>query len=685
MNLFTEVVTDMAGVKDAIRVNFARNPSYKKPNASGHLRTFSAFGLSAILYPRYRISQAINRALAIDMIDAWCGDEAAVNKNMVNEDVLRDWNKIWNQAKGSLMGTVADARCQENLLGKIDALFDKEFSFFNRVEWNEIGPYLSSFPRKAPLAGSLRHPHGDYYRKITINAGTLVVNDLKAAIEKVFIDYLTDHTIAETKVYIHRLVEIYQQTQNGLPENLPDSPKLVDFTPEQGALANPFGQWLRRRRSKSLLSWFEYLFNLAGWFLFHWRSLKAEKDYRRVVWDTIRQRAKDHLGKIRNYALYLVLEKNLQFMKEQERRLETVNDRLMTFKGTCETEMSDLIHPETASNVLIISQGNPNNLEDDVKEGVAKTQKSPKFCRNQFIGTQNQNPVALMENKSIDELVSLADKVFNQYSQSVAKQFKIGKQAVSNFKDHIKNLVKSSFPYVETVGEWNSLPLSDVPNRIFCPDQTAGKQLTEKANNHLAGVGDYKDATTTLDHFVFFYREIAGLAITDLEIHLYASQCLEASEKNPNATATNFTHRGGENYFNLQRNEDFKHLRWWIGAMRYLAPDLFKERGETLMLRYKNEHGMKVEISVEHKGTLTKELRQYLENHEAETLIDQFQEKLREISKSAVIQRMEAEVEKLDENDSKARSKLAKNHEEILAETFKGNEDDEGDSPAETV
>lgn len=91
--------------------------------------------------------------------------------------------------------------------------------------------------------------------------------------------------------------------------------------------------------------------------------------------------------------------------------------------------------------------------------------------------------------------------------------------------------------------------------------------------------------------------------------------------------------------------------------MRYLAPDLFKERGKTFMLQYQETRHEKRNFPE------PEELRKYLEKHEAQTLILQFQEKLREIGKQEVIQRMQAEVNKLSESDAQARIKMEEKHE----------------------
>lgn len=679
MNLFTEVVAGVADDKATIRINFDSVPEYRKPNVSGHLRAFSAFGLSAIWYPRYRISRAINRALAIGMIDDWLGEEATLNPNTLGSTFKQDWDKIYKQAEGSLMGTIQDAHAPF-LSGEIDKIFDREWKTFVFVSWEEIESYLSKFPQKNPLIDRLRQPSGEYYCKI-IGAEPLVTKDLRVAVEKALIAYLADHTVAEAKGYIQLLIQKFQQTEGGLPANLPDSPQLVDFNPEQGVSSNPFGRWLRRQSPKSLSGYIDYLFNLTGWFIFNKRRRKAEEKYRKAVWNTMRQRAKEHLAKIRGYTLRLVLENSADFLKSLERRVDKVNTRLKTFQDTCERERNQLIAPQTASNVLIISQDDPDVLEDDVRQGVAKIRKKrgTKSCRHEFI--DGDDLIALMENERIEDLVLRVDKAFNQDSQSVTNQFQIGKEALLQFQKHIRRLVKSSLPYVETVGEWKPLPLAQIPNRLFCHDPNAGKQLTIDANNELADASGYKEAIGPLDHFVFFYREVAGLAITDLLIQKYGAKELDLAERNPRAFYTNFTHQSGENYFNLQRDEDFKHLRWWIAAMRYLDPDLFKERGETLMLQYQDEHGMKVEISVERKRKLTKELRKYLEKHEAQTLIYQFQEKLREIGKPEVIQRMQAEVNKLPEADAQSRIKMQEKHGQILKETFKRDEEGKEDSP----
>ena len=670
MNLFTEVVTGMADVKESIRIDGFANPIFMKPAVpSGHLRAFSTFGLSAIWYPRYRISRAINRTLAIGMIDAWLG--AALNRIPLEETVREDWNKIYKQSEGSLKGNIKGAHAPF-LSGEIDKIFDREWKIFVFVSWGEIESYLSNFPKNNTLIDRLIQPNGEYYRKI-ITAEPRVTEDLQKAIEKAWIAYLADHTVAETKAYIQLLIQKSQQTEGGLPANLPDSPQLVDFNQEQGVSSNPFGRWLWRQSPKSLSGWFDYLFNLTGWFIFGIRSRKAEEQYRNVVWNTMRQRAKEHLAKIRGYTLRLVLANSAQFLKDLEYRVDKIERRLRLLHGTCKTEMGNLTKLQTASNVLLISQGKFDDLEDDVKLGEAEIMKdqSYKSLRREFIG--NHDLASLLENEEIDYLLSLVDKTFHPHSQSLGNKFDIGAKAETHFKSKIPTLVKSSFPYVETVGEWKPVTLANVPNRVFCHNQNAGEQLVDEANGLLANADDYKGETVTLDHLIFFYREVGCLTISDLEIHQFAGKCLETSEKNPQAVCTNFTHQGGENYFNLQRDEDYKRLRWWIDAMRYLAPDLFKKRGETLMLQYQDKNGMKREIPVE-----SQELRKYLEKHKAQTLIYQFQEKLREIGKPEVIQRMEEEVNKLPETDAQARIKMQEKHDQILDEAFK---EDKEDSP----
>ena len=123
MNLFTEVVAGLADKKEANRVNL-------------NMRGFSSFGLSAIWYPRNRISRAINRELAIRMINGWLSN-SDIDPSKADDEVQNDCGASYERAQGSLIGTVAKSHVNIKLPAEINALFVGKFAGFGNRMGND--------------------------------------------------------------------------------------------------------------------------------------------------------------------------------------------------------------------------------------------------------------------------------------------------------------------------------------------------------------------------------------------------------------------------------------------------------------------------------------------------------------------------------------------------------------------
>ena len=286
--------------------------------------------------------------------------------------------------------------------------------------------------------------------------------------------------------------------------------------------------------------------------------------------------------------------------------------------------------------------------------------------------------MSILKNQNMDRLVFRVDKTFDQTSQTVTDKFQIGKKAISELKPNIALLVLSSFPYVETISgcKLMSLDAMQSPNFIFCKDSQAGKELSLLANKEAPGGREFTSEFSPLDHFIFIYREEIGLAISDLVICKYASEQLEKSEENL-PICTNFTHKHGENFFNLQRKESFENLRQWIEFLLEISPESFEKRGEDIVFVQVID-GLKEHLLIKRKGSLDEEeWREYLEENDEQDLIKQFQEKLRALGEAEVKQRMNERVDQLSDIDEQ--QKMEKRHRQILNETFKKDEEGKED------
>lgn len=671
MNLFTEVVAGLADKKAANRVNLKTTQGYFQPNNKGHMRAFSSFGLSAIWYPRNRISRAINRQLAIKMIDSWLGN-SDIDPSKVDDGVQIDWGASYERAQGSLIGTVANAQVNLNLPAEINALFERKFVEFDRSQWEMIDNFMAGFPIRSNTLGDRLNPNGDYYRKID-NAKILVAKDLKENIREIVIRYMNDHTNVETKTYIQGILQKIKTAVAQLPANLSSFPFSSDLVQNKYSSSDSWKRWLRQKQR----NW-----DLFLWIFFKVKRTKVENEYqqnvRKIIWNQWQREANDRLNEIRDHFLHGILAECLSFLEELSRDTASQSGKLTLFRNTCQTRKEKLIELPSANNLSIITKGKPSSIVDDVELGVAEIIKTYdiKSLRDEFL--KGESLMSILRNQNMDRLVFRVDKTFDQISQGVTDKFQIGKKAISELKSNIALLVRSSFPYVETVSGFDPLSsdATQSPNFIFCEDSKAGEELAQLANAEAPG-GRVQSAFSPLDHFIFIYREEIGLAISDLVICKYASEQLEKLEENP-PVCTNFTHKHGENFFNLQRKESFENLRQWIESLLDLSPESFEKRGEDIVFVQVID-GLNKHLLIKRKGSLDeKELREYLEEYDEQGLIKQFQEKLRFLGEAKVIQRMNERVDKLSDIDEQ--KKMEKRHRKILDETFKRSEESNEDS-----
>ena len=673
MNLFTEVVAGLADKKDENRVNLKTTQGYLQPNNKGHMRAFSSFGLSAIWYPRNRISRAINLQLAIKMIDSLLGN-SDIDPGKVDDGVQSDWGASYERAQGSLIGTVADAQVNLNLPAEINTLFGSKFVEFSLIEWEMIDNFMAGFPVRSNTLGDRLNSNGDYYRKID-NANILVAKDLKEDIRKIVIRYMNDHTNAETKTYIQGILQKIKTEVAQLPANLPP------FSFSSDLVLNKYGSGDFRKR------WIRGKQRNWGFFLRIFskeKMTKVENEYqqyvRKVVWNQWQREANDRLNEIRDHFLHGILAECLLFLEKLSRDVASQSGRLPLFRDACRTRKGKLLELPRANNLSIITRGEPSSIVDDVELGVAEIIKTHdiKSLRDEFL--KGEPLMSILKNHNPDRLVFRVDKTFDQTSQAVTDKFQVGKKAISDLKQlTIALLVRSSFPHVEIINGCDllSLAATQSPNFIFCKDSQAGKELSLLANKEAPGGREFTSEFSPLDHFIFIYPEEIGLAISDLVICKYASEQLEKSEAN-HPVCTNFTHKHGENYFNLQRKESFENLRQWIEFLLEISPESFEKRGEDIVFVQVID-GLKEHLLIKRKGSLDeKELREYLEQNDEQTLIKQFQEKLRALGEAEVKQRMNKRVDKISDIDEQ--KKTEKRHRIILEETFKSDEEDKEDS-----
>jgi hypothetical protein len=305
-------------------------------------------------------------------------------------------------------------------------------------------------------------------------------------------------------------------------------------------------------------------------------------------------------------------------------------------------------------------------IDDDVQAGIVKIGPvhGHMELRRRFMG--DEHALDVLGRSAIDDLIARFDKSFESLSRPVTEEFLIDQVAVGNLDSDIDALVKASFPYVEPVGAWEALPVpGDLAfNFVFCHNDQARVKLTDRAN---AAIQDrrYTAQDSLLEHFVFFYRELIGLAVSDLAIAEPSSQALAIGEREPARQCTNFTHRAGERMFSVQLVEDFESARNWVRAMCYLDPSLFGHFADgTVYYEYPASDGRPARLPTNDDD----KLRTFVEQEGFEVLERPFLEAVRRLDRAEAQRRMEVEQKKAP--DQKAYEAMRAFHTVVLEKAF---------------
>jgi hypothetical protein len=637
MNLFTEVVAGLSAKKDESRVNLRQTAEgYLELTQSGHMRAFSSFGLSAFWYPKYRIAQAINRHLAIEMCDGWVGGDVQVN--LIRDLVAKDWAVLLDEARNSLVGASPKAQCNLNIQATVEHAFDQGESEFLLAEESGLENFLVNFPSEQSTFGlRLSGPAGDYFVRMN-NAEPLVARDLISELRSTVDRYFRAHTCAETREYVAGLIRNITQTLDQLPSELKNLSQQMEV-----GLAHQVHQ---------------------GWWA---KSVGLQKEaieeYKRALWHALKQRVLAHVHHLRDYFSKQMLTRIQADLANLQNEVAQAEARLRVLRGKCEREKQELVGFRPSGHIVILAAGEQNSIAEDVEVEARKILKSVDRETLRKLFVSDSKPMQLLTEGSEGLLVSRMDLGFGQFSQNATASFQVSEKAVATARTRIGDLVDRAAPYVEAILSFRPLASKDIPNFLFCSNPDAARELAALANEKL-DIDRYAPASSPLDHFIIFYHEAVGLALSDLAIFSAANAVLAEIEANPNRIATNYSHKRGEEVFTLATVKDFQKAVQWITCMKYLAPDSFERVGADLCLDYKTDEGLTKLLLVESAQAL----REYVETHGAEPLIKRFVTKLNTLGRQQIHERMEARWKQAPSVVEK--EALTESHQAILKATF---------------
>lgn len=638
MNLFTEVVAGLAAKKDESRVNLHQTAEgYMQPNPQEHMRAFSAFGLSAFWYPKYRIAQAINRQLTVEMTGGWLG--TAVTSSTMADEARKDWQDLLGGVRDSLIGKGVNARCNLNLEDEIQHAFDHGEPSFLQTDEFGLDSLLVSVPGPVSFAERLAGPAGDYFTRVA-DAEPFVAGDLRNALKATIERFFRGHTCAETKAYVDALVQLAASETDKLPGELAPLSQRMDV-----GLAREVHH---------------------GWWA---RSLGLQRDaveeYKRILWRDLRQRVLGHLSHLQAYFLRQVLAKSRVDVANLQNQVAQAESRLRLLRETCGREKQEIIGFKPPGHIVILAAGESNTIAEDVDLGWRQVTKEVDRDALRRLFVADAEPLTLLTTTTEEQLKSRADLYFGPYSQNITASFQIGKKVLAVSRNRVPDLVDRAAPYIEAVSSFRPLSTKDTPNFLFCAEPEVGEELVRTVNELLKD-SRYAPAFSPLDHFVFFYHEAVGVALSDLAIATRAHALLGELERDPARIATNYTHKLGEKRFNFRLVRDAHLTMRWIGCLKYLAPDLFRPIGKDLCLEYRTPDGLMKALPVDNPDAV----RQYLEDQGSDQLIKRFVTRLQELGQNPVMERMETrrkQAQSLSEMET-----VTSTHATILRAAFPG-------------
>lgn len=121
MVLFTEAVGDLYSKKEEIRTDFRGFTNAGVPNKNEHMPCFASCGISAIWYPKYRISEAVACQIAERLCSQWQGGLDSLDHTRIESEAKAVWEKILNESMGILTKKPGGS-----IEGEIKAQLDKQ-------------------------------------------------------------------------------------------------------------------------------------------------------------------------------------------------------------------------------------------------------------------------------------------------------------------------------------------------------------------------------------------------------------------------------------------------------------------------------------------------------------------------------------------------------------------------------
>ena len=572
LNLFTEAAGNTDEMKEAIRVNFKGIPGFGelKPVPAGQLatmmRSFASFGLTAVWYPKYRISSAAACLVSQKLCKNWLGTH--VPEDGIAADAKKEWDTTLKGNIDALTSPVG----QPSLKGQIDSLLSRarqEFSQPN-TKAQQLARRMPAFPEGTGESFREKFSEGGQYFALMEMRQDVCRQQFLGAIERTLnsqlakIDFQGTYGLADVQAFFEKFDKEIEKTLEACPVSPPSlNLGLLNFAPMRHAENN---RWTK-------------LIGLQA------QSIEA---HRKALIDTYCQSISGDrnsiYGSLRNYFLRPVLQEvreKLGFGVLPEKvdgpkppptikqRLDRIADNLNGCVGQFAARYISHIEDAPKSQCVKIVTKNPDNqIGTDAEE--LHHEIYGRATQSALFG--NQTMGEFLERES-DEITGHMEETYRRLAlERIQVETVVTKvqQLLGADGNSIQPLVSRSNPY-QTFCQayaYNADLVDPPPNIIFGHDPTENaRTLRDLATKLSSPTLEFRWDGSSVDHLLFFYQEEAGFAFDDLDSYETLKQHFDASP----GPYGHFTHQN-PSQFDLELRPRSDRLARWCKALGVLVP-----------------------------------------------------------------------------------------------------------------
>ncbi|HEO69962.1 MAG TPA: hypothetical protein ENN80_01770 [Candidatus Hydrogenedentes bacterium] len=561
MNLFLDVVGGGRTAKDAAIVDGTGQPR----DQQGYMRQFYSFGLSAVWYPKLKITGLAACDLGMELCDKWLGDETELKESEIKQQVQRDFE--------DLVGNI-EAQIKSEVDAKIKELQGAQGKALTRSAKGEGGDDVLGKERQ------------DDIRQALLNTDARMKEIVRAASERIESQlttrlYSTYKDCAAASRYwglykkaVEDKVGGKEEEAGGAKTTLTADDVIVE--PDTGKLASS----RRRIRQAADDIWVRLVFKrkeaedyyrsryledyVAAWS----ESTDKFKDSRTEVVLRLLRHSPEDADLFRRYD-YSAEEEERNAFRTNEQRLARVSQRIGTVKGTLQDWRSEFKGLGGARIVhAVYRHGSDEADAEENKRAIRKSIVPPAVSVAWHLAegrnmTRMPDEKAFWENQKAE---AIAYVLRANYQRAGFGQLSPN-QATTADLSTLKNLLDNAKPYQQFNERFVPVRYFRSPKYVFGgQDDPELRKIAKELN-----IDETQCRATGLRHMLFLYHEERCFAVDMLSAFDTAER--RAEQHYP------FTHKDNS-FFDWRRFENKRMAQVILDAAHLLFPEkIFTETG----------------------------------------------------------------------------------------------------------